>query len=150
MKPIRSNIAGLMALVALVAAGIIILDRPTIILADTVFSLAIASNYASVVVAIAGRDRTRSIALGFAVCSVGYLVHSSGHLSGYLDRDQMVTTHLIHWVFGETSISPPCLDKLGHATFGIIAGLAGGLLAWSLTQATDDPARSNTNTTGHL
>ena len=132
MGRLRINIAGLMGLILLAAVGLAALRNLPGKWANLVFSLALGLNFIAVVVAIGMSGRGRIIALGYAICGWGYLVLVSvfPSLDSFV-RNNLITARVVEWFFQGPQPVLSSYVIVAHSLFGIAAGLAGVLVAWS-------------------
>ena len=137
----RYTIAGGMVAVALAALAMAAVARPTRDRSDAVFSLAIASNFIAVVVAIARPGPTRAVGSSFAVCGSGYLFLVFGPYFAHAFGPHLITSHAIEWFVSrsDTILDADAFSYAAHSLYGVAAGMTGGLLAWCLSRMGTDP-----------
>ncbi|WP_435015564.1 hypothetical protein TA3x_003107 [Tundrisphaera sp. TA3] len=149
------TIAGLMGLVALMAAGVASLRDHPDGLATFATGLAFALNLAAMLAAATGRGRIRAIAGAYVACGLSYLflvtfVEPVDSL--VFSRGVVPSFALMERWMGRFSSGPPYRlvphATVVHASFAISAGLAGGAFARALASRQAVSART-TNTAGH-
>ncbi len=99
MKGLRLTIARAMGLVALSAAVLAGLRRPSWFAANVLFTAALAVQFAALVAVLNVRGPSRPFWKGFAVCGWGYLALSVGPFVGPVMSPHLATTAFLDLIY---------------------------------------------------
>ena len=135
MKPIRSNIAGLMAVVALSAFGTLALRHAQPSSLRALFVVALGLGFAAIVLAVVPTSLGRPFAIGYAMLGWGYLaaVALVPRIDGFVDAN-LTALRVVHGIGRGAGSGLTPYHLLAHSLFDIAAGVAGGMVAVGLVR----------------